>query len=444
MIPPDEMASMQSRLDEDRAALSDLRSYIEQNFMLDAGDGRLRFSELAQLYRNMGYLIELDEYRARLAGRPGGDDLPYGRFEQLRRLEERLRGRVSVGLGHLVECAEENGAEEMARFLDAELAAFSGLPVREKELYDARLDWARLIVAQTKSAIEFGASNQILDIASSGGQSLHMIQRVQDHSFALPLPPGDGSLALGQRAAIAEHFKTGNCTEQSWFAATEAFQMLPGTEISVMNHRSDHSYLVIGPPGFLESAYVDTWPRKPTVANFDEYGLQPTSETRLAFRGVADGRNLREEARPYIRKLPDRPSPLPPMEYETAVQAVRRAKIADQVFHIVRTTDHSNSDSDSEPEEFPGRGHTLSEAAFAATAAPGVRSSSPAVAGHSRFAAPALAESLTWQARSGPVSSREAAEPRLDTASPGPSPAGRRAAGTPQAISPTRARPRGR
>ncbi|MFJ9319440.1 hypothetical protein [Streptomyces globisporus] len=422
MVPPDEMASMQRRLDEDRAALPALRLLIEKNFTADAGGGRLRFPELVAVCRDLDMLIELDGYRERLVGGPGGDERSYGRFGLLRRSEELIRDRVSVRLGHLAECAEQGARQEVARRLEEELFAFSSLPERERDLYRARRDWARLILDNTKSVISFGAANQILDIASSGGQSVQMIRLVQGNRYALPLPPGNVSLKIGQRAALSEHFRTGNCTEQAYYAATEAFRMLPGTEISVMNHRPHHAYAVIGPPGFPEAAYADPWPRRATVTNCDGYGLRTIEATSIAFRDVADGRNLRDEAMPYIQQLPDRPSPVPPIAFEDAVQAVRRVGAADRVFHIVRTTDQANSDSD--PDEPPLQGHTLSEGAFSATAAP--------------------VESLTRQARSGPVTGRRAADARPGTESSGPAPAGLRPSGAAPANSPARARTRGR
>ncbi|BFO21939.1 hypothetical protein SHKM778_83270 [Streptomyces sp. KM77-8] len=69
-------------------------------------------------------------------------------------------------------------------------------------------------------AIPF-ATNQISDIANSGGQSYNALMEVLlDDS--LRMPTADMAVYHGQTAVLAEHVGAGACDEQSAYAFTEA------------------------------------------------------------------------------------------------------------------------------------------------------------------------------------------------------------------------------
>ncbi|GAA2598114.1 hypothetical protein [Streptomyces axinellae] len=376
----EEMDAMQWRLDADRAALAQSRDYI------------------AQWQRNFGYseaqittftdaadrLIALNDYRGRGIGWTDRDPEGNERFKQLRRSEQEDRAAVSSTLSGVAAYAENSGrpdAQEIALYLRGEHERFESVPGQQQELYEARREHAEVITRSTKEAIPYSA-NQIIDFADSGGQSFELYRDyVIDEDLMGPAP--DTETWIGQTAVLGGHFGTGTSHEHSAYAFTEAHKQLPGTQVTMAIVPPEHGMVVLGPPNCPESAHIDTWPLDPRVTSPETYGIDNIQEGSVVHQAMADGRDFREEAQPYLYPLPLRPKPVPRLTFEEAVARVReQGDIAEEMHHITRTTSQRDSDSDrsNSDEEY---GHTLSRQAFTVTVAnnfqiqPPSRSQSP-------------------------------------------------------------------
>lgn len=354
----DEMKAMQEALDDDRAAT--LRSLKEISYQTE---GLTQNGESRDLLHAADSLERLNEYRSQPMGWGAMDPDSWREFQLLSGDEKDTRQKIGLILKRLQHQVKDS---ELKNSLSRELARFESIPEKERELFRARRAWGREIIKNEKLTFRFKAANQIIDIARSGGRSQHFLPQVRSEAFKTGTPP-DMERRIAQKAALAEHFGTGNCGHQSAWVFTEATRLLPGSRVTWVQHGRYHQYTIIGPPNFPESAYLDSWPIHATVADAASYGLKYTTETVSLFSRVADGRDLRAEGRNWIAPPPVPPS-LPPMTFEEAMTRPPTVGTLHQIKHITRTQDGYNSDSD--PETAPDHGGlTLSPEAFTASAA---------------------------------------------------------------------------
>ncbi|GAA2695646.1 hypothetical protein ACFY9G_35960 [Streptomyces anthocyanicus] len=364
MKHPMEMAAMQTRLHHDRDALRNLRdlvAYWQQGLRYHPGQTR-QFTDAAKR------LMDLSQYRRMGIGwaehnQPGNEH-----FKELRSGEHADRRTVTAAVGGLIEGMRQAGILDRAPDLPREYNRFISIPHQERELYRARRDWAREIVATTADAIPY-ASNQIHDIAASGGMSFRNMDHLFDESNIDEAAPME--MQIAQRAVLAEQIKTGACDEQGMYAFTEANRLLPDTLVTLANVPPGHQMVIIGPPNCPESAHIDSWPAQPTVTNPATYGMTDIQEASVDHQTVADGRNLRDEALVYLRGLPSPAVAAAPISMRRAADLVRTEEDVDQeTYWITRTTDDRNSDSETD-NDLPRYGHTLSREAFTASLANG-------------------------------------------------------------------------
>ncbi|MFI7143033.1 hypothetical protein ACIBQ5_36670 [Streptomyces massasporeus] len=366
MTTPDEMNTMQRWLDNIRGALRLIR---DQATELNHSFG-LPTHANAEFVAAIDSLIALDQYRRRQIGWAAQNPYDSLAFKEFKRREKSNHRTVLEYLGRLRETAHSSRRADIVQRLDATILAMASIPRREKELYRARRDWGRRIVADTRGAYSLGAANQIEGIARSGGQSLRLhLEHISTERYATHQL--SGILQAGQRAAISQHFGTAVCDEYACYAMTEAYRLLPGTLVTVVAFAEVHVGLVIGPVNHPESVHVDAWTPRRSVTGSDSYGMKDIETGRVLYQGIADGRDLREEARSYIHPLPDLPPTVPSITVREAVHLVHRLaehdpEILENIFHVTRGSDGCNSDSG--PDDIPAEGHTLSVEAFTAHA----------------------------------------------------------------------------
>ncbi|MEU4173373.1 hypothetical protein AB0F46_41945 [Streptomyces sp. NPDC026665] len=347
------MVALQQRLDDDRAAFR--KFYTEMPKIWTTRSARHAAKNL----------IELDQYRRLPFGWGESDPIAWGKFQKLQASEEELRQEFISHLDKIAKTAGSTGNMSAER-LSEERKRFESIKVQEKNLYRVRREWGRQFINDAKSVFDIGAGNQVSDIARSGGQSADLLRRYVRNPDLEKGHPSDRAVFIGQMAAVAAHFRAGACSEQSAWVATEAYKLMAGTQVTmVADDRVDHMYTVLGPPNFLESAYVDSWPAMPSVANVATYGLKNKPENWTYFQGVADGRDLRAEGAKWLHPLPKLPSPKPPLSFEQAT-AYLHGRDAKAVYYITSTKEGYNSDSDTEV--LPKQGLTLSDDAFTANA----------------------------------------------------------------------------
>ncbi|MFE9610199.1 hypothetical protein [Streptomyces sp. NPDC006012] len=358
------MDVMQRRLDADRDTLPVTRDRVAQqqrNFGYND-------AQIASFTDAASRLVALNEYRGRGIEWTERDPAGNERFKQLREQEQQDRATVISALSGVISYAEGTGRPEVAATaadLRVHRARFESIPRQQDGLHQARREYAEQITRSTKDAIPY-SSNQIVDYARSGGRSYELYQEyLSDDDY---LQPGDtDEIAVAQSAVIGAHFGTGTCHEHSAYAFTEAMRTMPGTHVTMANVPPEHGMVIIGPPNRPESAHVDTWPLNPSVTSPETYGIDNIQEGFEVVRAVADGRDLRAEARQHIQPLPERPAPLPPISPAQAAARMRTMDGIDELTHfITRTSDHR---ADNSREQLQQGGLTLSREAFSATLA---------------------------------------------------------------------------
>ncbi|MEU6602941.1 hypothetical protein [Streptomyces flaveolus] len=355
---------MQKDLDDDRASFRQLCDWLRKS--------GCPYPEAKIFLPAAESLIGLDEHRRRPLGWGLSTPELWSEFERLRDREQSLRETARSSLDKLVKHAHADGvlhnSHSQAEYLGVALLRFDRIPARERELYRARREWGRKILKNAKRVFYIGASNQIVDLSKSGGQSMELVDKyIHTRMYEKGNPP-NGTIEIGRKAALAQHFGAGNCGDQNRWVATEAYRSMPGTKVTVAGDDTGHIYTIIGPPNFPEAAYLDAWPTDPTVADVREYGLKHTPGTYEIFSRVADGRDLRAEGLAWLHQLPDKPPRKPPIAFEDAVKyAQQHSKDEpDFVKYITKTKDGYNSDS--EPEGGVSRGRILSREAFTGNA----------------------------------------------------------------------------
>ncbi|GHE93173.1 hypothetical protein [Streptomyces fumanus] len=350
---PAQMVEMQRKLDQDRAQLPHIRQRVRDRL-------RNRPEERTNFTAAIDRLIELDAFEQRgigwAKGNPEGDQ----RFRELRAGQKTDRETVLEILRNAEGRARSSRDRES---LSADRRLLKSIPKQEKELYRARREYARSITEDTMEAVPF-ASNQISDIANSGGQSYDALEVLFNEDIRVPT--ADMPTWLGQTAVLAAHAKAGACDDQSAYAFTEANMRLEGTQVTRADLEPGHAMVIIGPPNRPESAHIDTWPLQARVTNPQTYGLDNIQTGSVTYSQIADGRDLRREAMETLRHpLPDAPPLRDPISLDAAMERMRLEGVGEETYHITSTSTVPNSDSDSD-DVTQGYGHPLSPAAFTA------------------------------------------------------------------------------
>ncbi|MFC8569727.1 hypothetical protein ACFUIW_28630 [Streptomyces sp. NPDC057245] len=360
MASPEEMEDMQWRLDQSRAQLVAIRDRVQHQ---QRRRGRPR-DERRHFTDAINRLIALDAYQARGIGWARDDPQGDQRYRYLKGSQADDRAAVRGALRDVENRAEAAHSRD-TEALRQDRQLFRSIPAQERNLYRARREWARSITEDTVEAVPF-ATNQISDIANSGGQSYEALMTVLlDDTLRMPT---DRARWLGQTAVLASHVGAGACDEQSAYAFTEANKRLPGTQVTRANLEPGHAMVIIGPPNRPESAHIDTWPLQPRVTNPQTYGLDNIQDGSVDYSRIADGQDLRALAWPTLRHpLPDPPAPRSPIPLAEAGRRMQEEEIGEEVYHITSTGTIHNSDSDrGSDREMQGYGHSLSREAFTA------------------------------------------------------------------------------
>ncbi|MFJ4633674.1 hypothetical protein [Streptomyces sp. NPDC088847] len=351
---------MQENLESDRAAF---KSFF---------DGIPKKWSTRSVRNTASDFMKLDHYRRLPLGWGQNNSIEWDEFRKLQDTEQELRKKLSRRLGELAGGSMGDLSTEKVRAVQK---CLNGIRIQEREIFRARRAWGRALIERAKLVFDVGAANQILDIARSGGQSVDSTRDYVRNETFEKSNLRERSVYIGRMAAVAEHFGAGACSEQGAWVATEAYKMMPGTQVTLVADESvDHLYAILGPPGFPESAYVDPWPANPSVADVAMYGLKQKPESWAYFQGVADGRDLRAEGLKWLYPLPERPARRQPLDLRQAAEYVR-GENAHSVYFITSTKEELNSDSDAEA--VTGRGLVLSENAFTASVANGFRVQGP-------------------------------------------------------------------
>ncbi|MFE1521419.1 hypothetical protein ACFW9I_32110 [[Kitasatospora] papulosa] len=341
---PYEMAEMQKQLNADREMVYNMVETIRSYAGWDSNVGSATFVDA------VNNLEELAGYRLDVTGW-SEIDARWFAFRDLVGSESSFWRAASCGIAEYAKewKGKDNGYE--AR-IDMVRQKVNSIPEKQKNLYRARREWGREIIRRTKVALPFGAANQIVDLMKSGGVSVESVHMARQCYGQLGLG-GPTLMDMASRAVVAEHFGAGNCGEQSEWALTEAYKLLPQSRLTILRNRHpDHVYLVIGPINSPESAYIDPWPDRASVADQKNYGLTFKSGTTVVFSTIADGTDLRAAVKDLVVKLPSRLQERPPM---TKVESEKMSReLNGVVFHITSTREGFNSDSDSEDRKMGG------------------------------------------------------------------------------------------
>lgn len=357
MATPEQMVQMQQRLDNARAQLPHVR---DRALYRQGRLGRPQ-NEIDTLSNAINRLIELDAYQRQGIGWTEEDPEGNQRYQELRDSEENDRATALAKLKDVERRATRANSRDAAA-LGQDRRLFESIPRQERDLYRARRDWARQITDDTITAVPF-ATNQISDIANSGGQSYDALRILLDDSLRAP---ADKVTWIGQTAVLAEHVGAGPCDDQSAYAFTEANMRLPGTQLTLALLEPGHMTVIVGPPNRPESAHIDTWSLQARVTNPATYGLDNIQTGSVDYSQTADGRDLRALARPTLRHpLPAAPAPRAPLSLNEAMERMRLEGVGEEIYHITTTSTVRNSDSDSD-DTVQGYGHPLSRAAFTA------------------------------------------------------------------------------
>ncbi|MFD4688725.1 hypothetical protein ACFVWS_38835, partial [Streptomyces sp. NPDC058204] len=366
METPLQMQQWQQELDFARSQLSVLQEYIRQcqvRLKLTAHPSSIEFSSAIES------LVAINRYRELPMEWPERAPEENNRFKLLLRDEGRCRAAVKNHLDFLADYAQIKSDDRSFKAAHRGKGNFFNIERGEAWLYRARREWARRIVSATKGALDLGAANQISDIARHGAANIDTYLNHMSRGQYRKEEPEDQAIWIGQSALAAAHFGTGLCDEHAHYAMTEANRLLPGTHISVAVVQGQHTWLIIGTPNSPESVNVDAWTESANASDALRYGMVDPHEAEHIFSGVADGRDLRQEAVPYMNQLVPRQPSAPSISMSDAINYVRSLNIPHRIFYISRAATGYNSDSD--PDERPTRGHTLSPSAFTANAANG-------------------------------------------------------------------------
>ncbi|MEU4173494.1 hypothetical protein AB0F46_42810 [Streptomyces sp. NPDC026665] len=370
MVEPSKMKKMQELLDSSRRELPRIRQDAEKAHR----SLRLPKDRYVDFSSAIDGIIKLNAYRGMPIGWARGKTDDNIEFKELRQKEVENYGIATTYLEHLRNAAHRQGMTGSSLLaVESGMKILASIRSQEDNLYRARRDWGRQIVAATKSALDLGAANQIEDVARTGGLNAEIyLTHMAKREFR--------SLNMAQKAVIAAHFGTGLCDEYAYYTMTEANKKLPGTQITIMSY-GGHAGVIIGPPNHPESAHLDAWTTSATVSRSENYGIKEIQEKSIIYQVVGDGKDLRKEVASTLASFPKRPAhKRPAVSIEKAMEIVRKKGLESSynVLYITRAAEGHNSDSD--PEDRSSRGHTLSTEALNATAANNFQADSTALA----------------------------------------------------------------